>query len=332
MQQVTFAEVGGPEVLQLTALELAPVGPNEVRVKIQAIGVNRFEALYRRNFYVIPPQLPAAMGVEGVGIIVEKGEQVEDFAVGERVSILPTQAPIVGTGVYATHANVPVSAIVKSISGTSDVEEASIWMAALQAYNLLSKVAVGPGDAVVVTAGTSSVGTALIQIARDMGATVFATTRKSFRKQELLDLGAHRAIATDEEVLSEVVKKATAGVGVKLVLDTVGGELLKQCVASLAERGSVFSYGAQTSPDITAARVDVPLVALDRRSLTFVDLFELVDVPERFAAAKDYIRNATARGVLKLRIDSTFKLEDVQEAHRRMEEGPLNGKIVITNT
>ncbi|MNL15799.1 Quinone oxidoreductase 1 [compost metagenome] len=330
MQQVTFTEIGGPEVLQLKALELPPVGPSEVRVKIHAIGVNRFEALYRRNFYVIPPQLPAVMGVEGVGTIIELGAQVEDYSVGDRVSILPTQAPIVGSGIYATHANVPMSAIVKSISGTSDVEEASIWMVALQAYNLLTKVAVGPGDSVVVTAGTSSVGTALIQIARDMGATVFATTRAGSRKQELLDLGAHRAIATDEEVLSEVVKNATGGIGVKLVLDTVGGELLTQCVACLAERGSVFSYGAQTSPDITAARIDVPLVALDRRSLTFVDLFELIEVPERFTAAKEYIRGAVARGVLKLRIDSTFKLEDVQEAHRRMEDGQLSGKVVMT--
>jgi NADPH2:quinone reductase len=330
MQHVVFSETGGPEVLNVESFDLPPVGPEEVRVKIEAIGVNRFEALYRRNFYVIPPSLPSVLGVEGVGTVVEAGSQVDGHGIGDRVAILPIQTPFVGSGTYATYANVPASALVKSIPGTTAVEEAAVWMAGLQAYNLLTKVPVGPGDAVLVTAGTSPVGGALIQFARDMGATVFATTRTESRKQELLDLGAHHVIATDEQALSDVVLAATGGKGVKVVLDTVGGALLAQCVACLAEGGSLFSYGAQTSPDITAARVDVPLVALDRRSLSFVDLFELTDVPARFAAAQEYIRDVIARGAFKPRVDSTFRLADVQEAHRRMEDGVLSGKVVIT--
>jgi len=246
--------------------------------------------------------------------------------------VLEVQTPIVGSGIYATHANVPASALVKSIAGTTAIEEAAVWMAGLQAYNLITKVPVGAGDAVLVTAGTSPVGSALIQFARDMGATVFATTRTDARKQELLDLGAHHVIATDGQALSDVVLEVTGGKGVKVVLDTVGGTLLAQCVACLAEGGSLFSYGAQTSPDITTARVDVPLVALDRRSLSFVDLFELTDVPERFAVAQEYIRDAVARAVFKPRVDSTFRLADVQEAHRRMEDRVLNGKVVITTS
>jgi NADPH:quinone reductase-like Zn-dependent oxidoreductase len=330
MQHVIFSEIGGPEVLKVESFDLPAIGPDEVRVSIEAIGVNRFEALYRRNFYVIPPSLPAVLGVEGVGTVVEAGAQVAGHSVGDRVAILPVQTPIVGSGIYATHANVPASALVKSIAGTTAVEEAAVWMAGLQAYNLITKVPVGAGDAVLVTAGTSPVGSALIQFARDMGATVFATTRTDARKQQLLDLGAHHVIATDEEALSDIVMDITGGKGVKVALDTVGGALLAQCVACLAEGGSLFSYGAQTSPDITAARVDVPLVALDRRSLSFVDLFELTDVPERFAAAQEYIRDAVARAAFKPRVDSTFRLADVQEAHRRMEDGVLSGKVVIT--
>lgn len=330
MQHVIFSEIGGPEVLKVEPFDLPEIGPDEVRVSIESIGVNRFEALYRRNFYVIPPTLPAVLGVEGVGTVVEAGAQVVGHSIGDRVAILPVQTPFVGSGIYATHANVPAAALVKSIAGTTAVEEAAVWMAGLQAYNLITKVPVGSGDAVLVTAGTSPVGSALIQFARDMGATVFATTRTDARKQELLDLGAHHVIATDEQALSDIVMEATAGKGVKVVLDTVGGALLAQCVACLAEGGSLFSYGAQTSPDITAARVDVPLVALDRRSLSFVDLFELTDVPERFAAAQEYIRDAVARAAFKPRVDSTFRLADVREAHRHMEDGVLNGKVVIT--
>jgi NADPH:quinone reductase-like Zn-dependent oxidoreductase len=330
MHHVTFSEIGGPEVLKVESFELPPVGPKEVRVSIEAIGVNRFEALYRRNFYVVPATLPSVLGVEGVATVMEVGAQVVGHSIGDRVAILPVQTPFVGSGVYATHANVPASALVKSIPGTTAIEEAAVWMAGLQAYNLITKVPIGAGDAVLVTAGTSPVGSALIQFARDMGATVLATTRTDARKQELLDLGAHHIIATDEQALSETVLDATGGKGVKVVLDTVGGALLAQCVSCLAEGGSLFSYGAQTSPDITAARVDVPLVALDRRYLSFVDLFELTDVPERFAAAQEYIRDAVARAAFKPRVDSTFQLKDVQEAHRRMEDGVLSGKVIIT--
>ncbi|KKC27927.1 hypothetical protein WP12_00635 [Sphingomonas sp. SRS2] len=330
MHHVTFSEIGGPEVLKVESFELPEIGPDEVRVSIEAIGVNRFEALYRRNFYVVPPSLPSVMGVEGVGTVKEAGSEVVGHSIGDRVAILPVQTPFVGSGIYATHANVPASALVKSIPGTTAIEEAAVWMAGLQAYNLITKVSVGAGDAVLVTAGTSPVGSALIQFARDMGATVLATTRTAAREQELLDLGAHHVIATDEQTLTDIVMDATGSKGVKVVLDTVGGALLAQCVACLAEGGSLFSYGAQTSPDITSARVDVPLVALDRRSLAFVDLFELTDVPERFAAAQEYIRSAVASGAFKPRIDSIFQLEDVQEAHRRMEDGCLRGKVVIT--
>lgn len=154
----------------------------------------------------------------------------------------------------------------KSIPGTTKVEEAAGWMAGLQAYNLITKVPIGAGDAVLVTAGMSPVGSALIQFARDIGMTVLATNRTDARKQELIDLGAQHVIATDEQALSAVVMEATGGKGVKVVLDTVGGALLAHCVACLAEGGSLFSYGAQTSPDVTIARVNVPLVALDRRS------------------------------------------------------------------
>jgi NADPH:quinone reductase len=330
MQHVKFSTIGGPEVLDLVSLELSPVGPREVRLKIAAIGVNRFEALFRQDFYALSPSLPSVMGVEGVGTIVEVGAEVDNYAISDRVTVLPTQTPFVGSGTYATHANIPASALVKSIHGTSDVEEAAVWMAGLQAYNLLTKSPVKPGDAVLVTAATSPVGAALVHFARDMGATVFATTRTMARKNQLLELGAHHAIATDDEVLSDVVKQATDGSGVRLALDTVGGPVLAQAVLSLAEGGSVFSYGAQTSPDIKAAQITVPLIALDRRFISFVDLFELIEVPERFAAAKEYIRSAVSRGVFKPRIDSTYTLENVRDAHRRMDVGQLSGKVVVT--
>lgn len=316
----------------MVPLELSALQPGHVRVEIHTIGLNRFEALFRRDHYVIAPTLPATLGVEAAGSIIETAPDVDDFQVGDRVAILPIQSPTVGTGTYATHADVPVEALVHIAEHRSDEEEAATWMASLQAYTLATKVPIAPGHTVIVTAGTSSVGTALTQILRDLGATVVATTRTTARKPELLELGADHAVATDDEDLTAVVDTITGGRGAKVVYDTVGGPLLTALVAATAPFGHVLCYGAQTSPDIRAARVDVPLVALDRKSVSFVDLFELVEFPDRLAAAKTYIGNARDRGVLSIGIDRVLAFDDVQEAHRILETGKLAGKLLLRVT
>ncbi|MCF7549489.1 zinc-binding dehydrogenase [Pseudonocardia sp. WMMC193] len=331
-RRVQFSRLGGPEVLEMVPFTLPALASGHVRVAIDVIGLNRFEALFRRDHYVITPTLPAALGVEAVGAVLDTAPDVEGFVVGERVAILPIQSPVVGTGTYATHADVPVGALVAVAADRSDEQEAATWMAGLQAYTLATKVPIQRGDTVVVTAGTSSVGTALIQIARDFGATVIATTRTAARKPELLALGADHAVATDDEDLVGIVASITDGVGATAVYDTVGGALLVDLIAATAPFGHVLCYGAQTSPDIRAARVDVPLVALDRRSIAFVDLFELVESPDRLAAAKAYITDAGKRGALCVPVDRVLDFDDVQEAHRLLEAGRLAGKLLLRVT
>jgi NADPH:quinone reductase-like Zn-dependent oxidoreductase len=332
MRRVQFSRLGGPEVLEMVPLRLSTLQPGHVRVGIHMIGLNRFEALFRRDHYVIKPSLPATLGVEAVGTITEIAPGVDGFQIGDRVAILPIQSPTVGTGTYATHADVPIEALAHVAADRSDEEEAATWMASLQAYTLATKVPITPGDTVIVTAGTSSVGTALIQIAHDLGATVIATTRTMARKPEILALGADHAIATDDEDLAGVVSTLTSGRGAKVVYDTVGGPLLAALIDATAQFGHVLCYGAQTSPDIRAARVDVPLVSLDRKSVSFVDLFELVEFSDRLAAAKAYIGDARDRGALTIGVDRVLAFDDVQEAHRILESGRLAGKLLLRVT
>lgn len=332
MRRVQFTSLGGPEVLEVVPLQLSALQAGHVRVAIHVIGLNRFEALFRRDHYVIAPTLPATLGVEAVGTIVDSGPDVDGFAIGQRVAILPILSPTVGTGTYATHADIPVEALIPVADDRSDEQEAATWMAGLQAYTLATKVPIRSGDTVIVTAATSSVGTALIQIARDFGATVIATTRTAARKPELLALGVDHAIATDDEDLAATVGSATAGRGASVVYDSVGGALLADLITATAPFGHVFCYGAQTSPDIRAARVDVPLVALDRKSVTFVDLFELVEFPDRLADAKAYITDAGKRGALSIGVDRVLAFDDVQEAHRILETGRLAGKLLLRVT
>jgi len=133
MRRVIFEEKGGPEVLKFETLDLPSPATGEVRIKIKAIGLNRYESMFRQGVYVVPPELPSAIGAEAVGIVEALGGDVSGFSVGDRVTAVPFTT-IAGTGVYADTANVPTTTLLRSLDGTTDAEEAITWMAYLNAY------------------------------------------------------------------------------------------------------------------------------------------------------------------------------------------------------
>lgn len=329
-QRVIYRTLGGPEVLKLEPFELPAPGPDEVQISVIAVGMNRFDVLMRRNHYVIPPVFPAAMGNEAVGEVTAVGSAVHHVQSGDRVTILLIISPVMGTGAYATHATVPAHAVVAAMPELTPVEEAGLWMAALQAWNMVARHRLPEGAWMLITAATSPVGHMALKIARDLGLHAIGTTRREEQADKLRDAGAAEVIVTRSAGdLAEAVGKLTGGKGVELVVDAVGGSLFAECVSATAQGGHIIAYGAQTSPDFKAARVDLPLIALDRRTLTFAELFEVSDDPQRFAAAQDYIRDAVRRGALKPMIDRTFPLDAVQAAHRYLEEGSVTGKVVL---
>lgn len=329
-QRVIYRALGGPKVLNLEEFELPAPGADEVQVRILAVGMNRFDALMRRDHYVIPPVFPSAMGNEAVGEVTAVGSAVHHVQPGDRVTILPVISPVMGTGTYATHATVPAHAVVPAMPELTAVEEAGLWMAALQAWNMVARHRLPPRAWVIITAATSPVGHIALQIARDLGLRAIGTTRRQEQTDLLRDAGAAEVVVTRSAGdLAEAVGKLTGGKGAELVIDAVGGSLFAECVSATAPGGHIITYGAQTSPDFKAARIDLPLIALDRRTLTFAELFEVSDDAERFAAAQDYIRDAVRRGALKPMIDRTFTLDEVQAAHRYLEEGAVTGKVVL---
>jgi NADPH:quinone reductase-like Zn-dependent oxidoreductase len=168
MRRVIFEEKGGPEVLKFETLDLPSPATGEVRIKIKAIGLNRYESMFRQGVYVVPPELPSAIGAEAVGIVEALGGDVSGFSVGDRVTAVPFTT-IAGTGVYADTANVPTTTLLRSLDGTTDAEEAITWMAYLNAYNLLTAPRVEPGTTVLTIGATSGVGLATIQIAPRFG-------------------------------------------------------------------------------------------------------------------------------------------------------------------
>ena len=324
---VRFYETGGAEVLKIEELPLVEPGEGEVRLVVEAIGLNRAEVMLRQGQYLESPVLPSRLGYEAAGIVDAVGPGTNGIKIGDRVSTIPS-FPIGTYGVYGESAVVPAYAVAHYPESLSPVEGTAIWMQYLTAFGALIEFGRLQKDAyVLITAGSSSVGLAAIQIAKSVGALAIATTRGAGKKSFLLGAGAAHVVVTDEEDLVERVKSITSGKGVSLVFDPVAGPLLGKLADTAAPGATIFEYGA-----LSQAPTTYPLFTALTKGLTVrgYTLFEIVKSPERLARGKQFIYDGLESGALKPIIDRTFPLESIVEAHRYMESNQQKGKIVVT--
>ena len=324
---VRFHETGSADVLKLEELPLAEPGQGEVRLKVEAIGLNRAEVMFRQGQYLQQPKFPSRIGYEAAGIVDAVGPGVSGVRIGERVSTIPSFA-MDQYGVYGESAVVPAYAVARYPDNLTPVEGTAIWMQYLTVFGALVEFGrIHKGDSVLITAASSSVGLAAIQVAKAAGALAIATTRGADKKQFLLDAGADQVIVTDEENLAERVMALTAGNGARVAFDPVAGPLLETLAEAAAPGGIIFEYGA-LSPKPTP----FPLFSALGKGLTIrgYTLFEIVRDPEKLARGKQYVYDGLKSGTLKPLIDSTFPLEAIADAHRHMESNRQKGKIVVT--
>ena len=213
---VRFHEVGSADVLKLEELPLAEPGQGEVRLKVEAIGLNRAEVMFRQGQYLQRPQFPSRIGYEAAGVVDAVGPGVGDVRIGERVSTIPSFS-MDQYGVYGESAIVPAYAVARYPDNLTPVEGTAIWMQYLTAFGALVEFGrIQKGDPVLITAASSSVGLAAIQVARAAGALAIATTRGADKKQFLIAAGADQVIVSDEEKLAERVMALTAGNGARV--------------------------------------------------------------------------------------------------------------------
>src|SRR5580704_16216586 len=240
---IKFAKAGGPEVLEFVEVQVPAPGPNEVRIKVKAIGINRAEAMWRVDDYIEPAKFPAGLGYEAAGIVDAVGKDVSGFAAGDEVNVIPSFS----MNDYATYGEVilvPDHAVVRQPKALSFTEAASIWMMFVTAYGApIEDAKVTKGDFVLIPAASSSVGLAAIQIANYAGATTIALTRTSTKKQQLLDAGAVHVIATEEVDLVGEVMQITNGQGARVAFDPVGGPSFPKLVSALSSGGIIYIYG-----------------------------------------------------------------------------------------
>lgn len=318
--------VPGPDggVLELRQTDVPQPGAGEVLVQVRAAGVNRGELIGRPHQRTDNPAArPRPSGNEFAGEILACGDGVDGWAVGDRVMGR-------GTGCHADYTIVNARALWPIPTQLPFPEAAALPNVVVTAHDaMMTNAALSAGESVLITAGSSGVGTAAIQIARHVGASpVLVTTRSPGKSAALLALGATDVIDTTQAAWPELVHER-CGQGVQVVIDQVGGNLFPGLLQSMALRGRYVSVGRN---DGALAEIDLDLVARNRLQLIGVtfrtrNAEEALQCSERCAAdLTDAIHHSTIRPVL----DRVFPIEALPEAHTYMLSNQQFGKIVLS--
>ncbi len=324
---VRFHELGGPEVLRIETIDVPGPGRGEVQIRVKALGLNRAEAMLRSGNYIETATLPSGLGFEAAGLVEAVGEGVDGFVPGDAVSVVPSQS-MLRWPAYGELVSFPAELVVKHPPSLSWEAAAAVWMQYVTAYGALIDLArLGKGDFVVITAASSSVGLAAIQVANMVGATPIAVTRTSAKKHALREAGAAHVIASGEDNLEARLKEIAGPKGVRVVFDPIGGPAFEPLTAAMSRGGILIEYGA-LSPEPTP----FPLFAVLSKSLTLRGylIHEITGDPARLRAAKAFILDGLVSGALHPVIAKIFPFDEIVEAHRFLESNEQFGKIVVT--
>jgi len=324
---VRFYNIGGPENLKLEEVPGRQPGEGEVKLRVEAVGLNRAESGFMRGHYFETPVLPSAIGYEAAGVVEAVGPGVDPSWMGKHVATIPGFS-MSKYGVLGEEAIVPADSLGEYPAKLSPAEAAAIWMQYLTAYGaLVTFGSVKPGDFVVITAASSSVGLAAIQIVNAEGATAIAATRGSSKRAELLSLGAAHVIATDEEDIAQRVNEITGGKGARLIFDPIGGPGVEKLIEAAAFHGIIFQYGS-----LSMQPTPFPLRTMAGKGLSMraYTLYELRQDPELLKTAKQYVFDRLADGRFHPKIARTFPLAQSVQAYQYLESNQQVGKVVIT--
>lgn len=322
---IRFHELGGPEVLHFEDVPKRQPGAGEVLLKVEAVGLNRAESMYFHGFYMEKVELPSGLGYEAVGTVLAVGPEVDTALVGKRFGTIPgysmNQYPVL-----AEEAVVQASVLAAVPESFSATEGAAVWMQYCTAYGALVTFGhVSSGDFVLVTAASSSVGLAAIQIVKAEGGVSIATTRTAAKKKQLLALGADHVIVTEDEDLVARVKEITGGKGARLVFDPVGGDYINTLGQATANGGTIFLYGM-----LSGKPTPFPMTTFARGVGMFGYSFTQLRGTPEWEGMKRYIHNHLADGSFKPEIARTFPFDQTVAAYKYLESNEQIGKVVIT--
>ncbi len=324
MRFVDLPSFGGPEVMTFSNGPLPSPKAGELLVKVQAAGINRPDVAQRQGNYPAPKDASPVLGLEVAGEVVALGEGVSDFQVGDRVCALANG------GGYAEYCVVPAGQALPFPKGYDAVKAAAVPETFFTVWaNLFQMAGLTEGESVLIHGGSSGIGTTAIQLAKAFGAEVYTTAGSKEKCDACEKLGAKRAINYKQEDFAAVIKDATGGNGVDVILDMIGASYFEKNIASLAKDGclSMIAFLGGT----IAEKVNLRPIMVKRLTVTGSTM------RPRTADEKRAIRDELVEQVWPLLeagkvapvIHDVIDFDQVSEGHRLMESSSHIGKIVM---
>ncbi|MEK7363799.1 MAG: NADPH:quinone oxidoreductase family protein [candidate division NC10 bacterium] len=319
MKAVRIHEFGGPEVLKIEEVPEPTIRPGDVLIQTEAAGVNYADVMTRIGMYPIRG-LPITPGLEVAGRIVKAGDAVTDFKAGDRV------VAMLNAGGYAERVAAPAAAVFSVPDSLSAVQAAALPVNYLTALHMLREFGrLAPGESVLIQAAASGVGTAAIQLARLLGARIFATASAEDKLALARELGAHETINYTTHDFAEIVKAGTGGRGVDLILECVGGDVFDKSLQCLAPLGRLITYGVAGGVPGT---ILTPLLLFGNLSVIGFHLGRYYQTRPNREGMQEILR-LVAAGRIRPIISATFPLREVAKAHDHLSERKTRGKVLL---
>jgi putative PIG3 family NAD(P)H quinone oxidoreductase len=322
MRAIEIAEPGGPEVLRVVERPVPQPGAGEVLIRVSAAGVNRPDIMQRLGQYPPPPGASDIPGLEVAGIVAAGGPGTT-MTPGSRVCAL------VAGGGYAEYCAAPQPQCLTVPSALRDVEAAAVPETFFTVWtNLFERGGLQRGETALIHGGTSGIGTTAIQLARAFGAIPVATAGSDAKCGACIALGAAHAINYTTTDFVAAVREVTAGAGVDVILDIVGGDYLPRNIESLRLNGRLVQIGL-----MGGARGSLNLTAVLHKRLTITGSTLRARTVEEKGAIAGAVERAVwpllERGDVRPIVHATFPMSRAADAHGELESGRVIGKVVL---
>ncbi|HEY7988139.1 MAG TPA: NAD(P)H-quinone oxidoreductase [Lapillicoccus sp.] len=323
MKAITLPEPGGPDALVLDDVPDPLPGPGEVVVEVVAAGVNRADVMQRQGHYDPPPGSSAYPGLEVSGRIVQLGDGVEDWSVGDEVCALLTG------GGYAEKVAVPAGQLLPVPAGVSLEDAAALPEVACTVWsNVFMTANIQPGEVLLVHGGGSGIGTMAVQLGREVGARVAVTAGSPEKLEVCRGLGASILVNYRSEDFEEVVRAATDEHGADVILDTIGAKYLARNVRLLAVNGRLVVIGLQGG---RSGEIDLGSMLAKRCALIATTLRARPGAEKAaiVAAVREHVWPLVADGRIRPIVHDRYALAEAPQAHREMEASTHVGKLLL---
>lgn len=321
MKAIEVTEYGDSDELEVVDRDLPEPGPGEVRIEIEAAGINFADVMQRRGVYPGGPEAPYVPGMEAAGTVDATGADV-DFETGDRV------VAMLDRGGYAEYAAANAGMLFPIPEGMSFEEAAGFPVQFLTAHSCLFEWGeLEEGESVLIQAAAGGVGTAAVQLASNAGAEVFGTASSEEKLELAAELGCDHPIDYTETDFREVIDEETDGEGVDLVLESVGGDVFERSLDAMAHFGRMVTYGVASGEPASAEN---RRLLFENKSVRGFHLGQAaMRDPDRIMKAVPELTEGLAGGDLEVIVGESFPLADAADAHRYIEDRKSSGKVLL---